>query len=42
MKFETIDIKWTPQNENFKENPEKCQIFKEFSFKIDGTETRTK
>ena len=42
MKFEAINIEWTPQNEYFKENPEKCQIVKEFSFKIDGTETRTK
>ena len=39
MKFEAIDIKWTQQNENFKENPEKCQIVKEFPFKIYGTET---
>ena len=38
MKFEAIDIKWTPQNKIFKENPEKCQIVKEFSFKIDETE----
>ena len=42
MKFEAIDIEWTPQNENFKENPKKCQIVKEFPFKIDGTETMTK
>ena len=39
MKFEAIGIKWIPQNENCKENPEKCQIVKEFPFKIDGTET---
>ena len=42
MKFEAIGIKWTPQNENLKENPKKCQIVKEFPFKIDGTETGTK
>ena len=42
MKFEAIDIELTPENKNFEENPEKCQIFKEFPFKIDGTETRTK
>ena len=42
MKFKAIGIKWTPQNENFKENPEKYQIVKEFPFKIDGTETGTK
>ena len=41
-KFEAIDIEWTPQNENFKENPKKCQIVKEFPFKIDGDETGTK
>ena len=38
MKFEAISIKWTPENENFEENPEKCQIFKEFPFKIDRNE----
>ena len=42
MKFEAIDIEWTPQNENFEKNPKQCQIFKEFPFKIDGTETRIK
>ena len=42
MKFEAIGIKWTPQNKNFKKNPEKCQIVKEFPFKIDETETGTK
>ena len=42
MKFEAIGIKWTPQNKNFKENPEKYQIVKEFPFKIDGTETGAK
>ena len=42
MKFKTIDIEWTSQNENFKENPEKCQIVKEYPFKIDGIETGTK
>ena len=42
MKFEAISIKWTPENENFEENSEKCQIFKEFPFKIDGNEMGTK
>ena len=41
-KFEAIGIKWTPENENCEENPEKCLIFKEFIFKIDETETGTK
>ena len=42
MKFETIDIEWTPENENFEENPEKYQIFKEFPFKVDENETGMK
>ena len=42
MKFEAICIKWTLQNKNFKENSEKCQIVKEFPFKIDETEMGTK
>ena len=42
MKFEAMSIEWTPENENFEENPIKCQIFKEFLFKIDGTEIGTK
>ena len=41
-KFEAIDIELTPEHENFEENPEKFQIFKEFPFKIDGIEIGTK
>ena len=42
MKFEAMNIEWIPKNDNFEENPEKCQIFKKFPFKIDRTETGTK
>ena len=37
-----MNIEWTQKNENFEENPVKCQIFKEFSFKINETETGMK
>ena len=31
-----------PENEIFRKIPKKCQIFKEYSFKIDETETGMK
>ena len=40
--FEAIGIEWTPKNGIFEKNLEKCQIFKEYPFKINETETGTK
>ena len=37
-----MEIEWTPENEIFEENSEKCQIFKEFPFKINETKTGMK
>ena len=39
--FEATGVEWTPKT-RFLENLEKCQIFKEYPFKIDGTKTGMK